>query len=680
MTRALTKRVLLIGWDAADWPLLRPLLDAGKMPNLLRLIEEGTSGQISTLRPILSPMLWNSIATGKRGDKHGILGFVEPTPDGKGVRPVTSHSRKVKALWNLLSQHDRRSVVVNWFASHPAEPVAGAIVSNRYSEAALHTAPVDESAFHPRDLTEVMEKLRLQASTLTPAQMLPFFLEKLPVDDDPRLQALARVYAQCASVHNAATYLAEAEEWDFLAVYYDMIDHVGHGFAQFEPPQMRHVSDEDFKVFRHVMESTYRYHDLMLGRWMELAGEDCIIILLSDHGFYHGEARPLANRGHLSGEREPGVTQDPLAWHRPNGIFVAHGPGIKKDQLIHGASLLDVAPTILALLGLPVPRDMDGSVLEQVTQSPLKIDYIASLEEPHPRDGVHRDAPIEEKDPWAAQQTLQQLAELGYIDAPDGDAAKLVAKCVEERESHLAQVYFSTARFEEALSILTRLTAQQATNPSYSCRQVMCLLAINRVDEAAEIIAEVVKSAPHYALGQLLFAQVELMKGNVESANAILSRVKEAEAHMPLVHLEVAMTSIRQGQWEAAADTCRRILEIDPDSAGAHDSLGVALRHLGRYEDAVYEHMRAASLQHDRAQTHVNLGLSLIRTQQINWAIRAFGVAAELAPNEPYPHRCLARIYRRILPDRDKARHHLLRARELRRKLGRTVPSFRHGV
>ena len=196
---------------------------------------------------------------------------------------------------------------------------------------------------------------------------------------------------------------------------------------------------------------------------------------------------------------------------------------------------------------------------------------------------------------------------------PDGDAAKLVAKCVEERESHLAQVYFSTARFEEALSILAPLAAQRTSNPSYPCRQVMCLLAINRVDEAAEIIAEVVKSAPYYALGQLLFAQVELMKGNTESANAILFRIKEAEAHMPMVHLHVAMTSIRQGQWEAAAETCRRILEIDPDSAGAHDSLGVALRHLGSYEDAVYEHMRAASLQHDRAQTHVNLGLSLIR-------------------------------------------------------------------
>ena len=64
-----------------------------------------------------------------------------------------------------------------------------------------------------------MEKLRIQASTLTPAQVCPFFLEKLPADDDQRLQAFARVFAQCASVHNAATYLAEAEEWDFLADY-----------------------------------------------------------------------------------------------------------------------------------------------------------------------------------------------------------------------------------------------------------------------------------------------------------------------------------------------------------------------------------------------------------------------------------------------------------------------------
>ena len=309
MRKELARRVLLVGWDAADWSFLTPLLDAGKMPNLQSLIEGGVSGRIATLQPILSPILWTSIATGKRGDKHGVLSFVEPLPDGTGIRVVGSRSRRTKAIWNILSQLGRRSAVVNWFASHPAEPIHGAIVSNHFSEAALRAAPADEVTFHPRDLAPVMEKLRVTPATITPEQLAPFFLDKLPKDDDSRLQSLAKLVAQCASVHNAATYLAEVEEWDFLAVYYDMIDHAGHGFAQYTEPRMEHISEEDFEIFRHVMESTYRYHDLMLGRWLELAGADTTVIVLSDHGFYHGAGRPLADRGHISGERPPGSIQ-----------------------------------------------------------------------------------------------------------------------------------------------------------------------------------------------------------------------------------------------------------------------------------------------------------------------------------------------------------------------------------
>ena len=104
MSKRLTRRVLLIGWDAADWSFIHPLIEAGKMPVMEKLIESGVSGKIATLQPILSPMLWTSIATGKRADKHDILGFVEPSPDGKGIRPVSSTSRKSKAIWNILSQ------------------------------------------------------------------------------------------------------------------------------------------------------------------------------------------------------------------------------------------------------------------------------------------------------------------------------------------------------------------------------------------------------------------------------------------------------------------------------------------------------------------------------------------------------------------------------------------------
>src|SRR3979409_2578218 len=94
MPTRLAKRILLLGWDAADWQIINPLLEQGRLPNLQRLIDSGVSGKIATLQPIISPILWNSIATGKHADKHGILGFVEPDPTGAGVRPVSSTSRR----------------------------------------------------------------------------------------------------------------------------------------------------------------------------------------------------------------------------------------------------------------------------------------------------------------------------------------------------------------------------------------------------------------------------------------------------------------------------------------------------------------------------------------------------------------------------------------------------------
>lgn len=67
-TQKLSKRVLLVGWDGADWKLIDPLLERGQMPNLEKLINAGVMGNIASLIPMLSPILWTSIATGKHGD------------------------------------------------------------------------------------------------------------------------------------------------------------------------------------------------------------------------------------------------------------------------------------------------------------------------------------------------------------------------------------------------------------------------------------------------------------------------------------------------------------------------------------------------------------------------------------------------------------------------------------
>jgi len=97
-----TPRVLLVGWDSADWRLIEPLLEEGHMPHLAALIESGVYGRLSTINPPLSPMLWTSIATGKRPWKHGVLGFTEIHPLNGTVRPIFSTARKCKAVWNIL--------------------------------------------------------------------------------------------------------------------------------------------------------------------------------------------------------------------------------------------------------------------------------------------------------------------------------------------------------------------------------------------------------------------------------------------------------------------------------------------------------------------------------------------------------------------------------------------------
>ena len=86
MTAPARKRLLLVGWDSADWKIMHPLMDQGMMPGLQQLVEAGVSGNITTLEPQLSPMLWTSIATGKHAYHHGVHGFTEVDPLIAAVR------------------------------------------------------------------------------------------------------------------------------------------------------------------------------------------------------------------------------------------------------------------------------------------------------------------------------------------------------------------------------------------------------------------------------------------------------------------------------------------------------------------------------------------------------------------------------------------------------------------
>jgi predicted AlkP superfamily phosphohydrolase/phosphomutase len=126
----LPKKLLLIGWDAADWNFLNPLMAQGLMPTLSKLIQNGFSGKLASLEPMISPVLWTSLATGVRAYQHGIHGFIESKPDSSGVRPIRGHHRKLPAVWNMLNAAGYRTHVAGWWPSHPAEHLNGVMVSN----------------------------------------------------------------------------------------------------------------------------------------------------------------------------------------------------------------------------------------------------------------------------------------------------------------------------------------------------------------------------------------------------------------------------------------------------------------------------------------------------------------------------------------------------------------------
>jgi len=172
------KKILLLGWDAADWKVINPLVDKGWMPNMKRLIEQGTISNLTTLDPMYSPMLWTSIATGKRPYKHGVLGFMEPTPDGTGVRPVMSVSRNCKAIWNIFTQKKLKSHVVGWWPSHPAEHINGVMISNFFQNPVGKINdpwPIPKGTIHPADQAEFLAQFRVHPQEMTSNHILPFY-------------------------------------------------------------------------------------------------------------------------------------------------------------------------------------------------------------------------------------------------------------------------------------------------------------------------------------------------------------------------------------------------------------------------------------------------------------------------------------------------------------------------
>lgn len=643
-------KILLLGWDAADWKIIDKLISEGKMPALQGLIQKGVRGNLQTLDPPLSPMLWTSIATGFRADKHGISGFIEPTPTGDGLRPVTSTSRKVKAIWNIYNQEGWKSNVVGWWPSNPVEPINGVMVSNFFQVA---NKPISEpwimpnGTIHPENLKETLQEFRVHPHEITVPMVAPFIpniLHDIPLRSDKRTVNVTKTIANAASIHAASTYLIQETEWDFMAVYHDAIDHFCHIGMRFHPPYRNEIKQEDFDNFNGIVEAAYRFHDLMLHRILEIIDENTTILLISDHGFYSDHQRPISIPHEPSG---------PAVEHSPYGIFLMAGPGIKKNQRISGASVLDITPTLLYYSGLAVGKDMEGKILYQCFENPSEANFIDSWEKIDGDSGQHN-ATIRE-DPWAAQEAMNQLVELGYIDAPDEDISRQIANSKRESKYYIARNLINGGKTLKAIEILEEIYNESKVH-RYGQRLAMCYLSKRRYNQCKELIDDLNNTKllikENYPVDIEEPMYLEYLEGlyylavnRHRKALPILEQILEKNPNNFHVLLNIALIHFERKNYAKAENFFIKSLAIDEQNTVAHHGLGLSFLRQNRFEEAIEEFLIAIETNFYFPKAHYHLGQALYKIENYEDATKAFQIALKIAPRMIKPHEWLLKIY-----------------------------------
>ena len=214
--------------------------------------------------------------------------------------------------------------------------------------------------------------------------------------------------------------------------------------CRFIRPSCSYVSDEQFELYKDVVTGAYRFHDMMLARLLELAGPDTTVILVSDHGFQSRDQRPQGV------PREPA---GPAAWHREYGIFVAKGPGIKRDERdlwsVTDRRRADRPACVWIADWQRHGRPAAGGNLRTAA---TRRDAIPSWEEVPGECGMHGpDTTMKRED---SDELLKQFVALGYIEDPGDDKEKAAENAEIEAKYNLSRSLLWTRKSDKAIELM----------------------------------------------------------------------------------------------------------------------------------------------------------------------------------------------------------------------------------
>ncbi|HZI93738.1 MAG TPA: tetratricopeptide repeat protein [Patescibacteria group bacterium] len=640
-------RLLLIGLDGADWQIAGPLIEAGKLPNLARLRREGAWGDLRSSQPMLSPLLWTSIATGKTPDQHGIIDFLVLDPRTGMKVPISSIYRRTKALWNIYTESGRTADFIAWWATWPAEAVNGHMVSERlaYSLFGFKSRPEDTLGLvYPPKFIDEVTPLRVREDSITLKDLQRFARitaadltaarAKLKGDQtqayaDP-INHLTRILASTRTYHAIALKLLAGGKRDIVSIYYQGIDETCHRFAQYIPPKSAWIDPAQFDKYSDVVKRFYEYQDTLIGELLKAAGPGVTVVLMSDHGFLNGSDRP---------EFPPDIELKAGQWHRLYGVLVLKGPPIRPGRL-ETNSLYDVTPTLLYLSGLPVALDMQGRPILDAVTPEFKAKYplatIATYEDPSGRHAGSEGAIAAASDE-VNEEMLAQLKSLGYISSADAGGAPPVPG--EETPATLtnmlnkASLEMQKGDFKRSEEILRSILQKKPDHANTHASLSEVLEAQGRTEEArteARTALNLMDDPPERLVER--YAQLSRRLGRLDEAKSFFLRGTQLRAGRAEPWLGLGLAQSYSGDMPAAQASFLRALEMNPRSTTGVTGLYNIYETSGRPPEVLAAIRKAVSANPDSAAHHTLLGMLYTSLGDVGQAESELRRALELDP------------------------------------------------
>ncbi len=305
------RQVLVIGLDGATFDIIDPLVAAGELPTLARLMEEGVRGHLMSTVPPNSAPAWTSFLTGVSPARHGILDFREVDLRRYEVftgRFVNASAFAGRTILDRIAAHTRGVVAFRVPMTYPVWPLNGILVAG-------YPTPDRKRAYtYPPELADSLSPIALHSHDE---------IARAGIEEERR-----------NADYEIAVLLKHLKRWlkenrhDFYMAVTGITDGFHHKFWKYHDPTHPLHNPNWPEEHKQVIREYYRRLDTAVGELLSLVDERWLVVVMSDHG---GGPRPhrlfntnawLARHGWLAPAQGAGgrvmyrAARHALAWAR----------------------------------------------------------------------------------------------------------------------------------------------------------------------------------------------------------------------------------------------------------------------------------------------------------------------------------------------------------------------------